>query len=567
MRRSFFLFILSVLTFACGSFPDRVTDPDAPVHHLVILHTNDTHGHPVRFSYNGAPDVGGLPARATLIKQIKAHNKNVLVLDAGDFNTGRIESNAFNAEPDIEGYNAIGYDALTIGNHEFDNSQAVLIQQMSLARFPFLTANIRTTSGKPIAPAYAVKGFDDFTVAIFGLTTTETALVANPENIQNLQFLDEVAVARELVPELNKQADVVIALTHLGIYDSLEQGSKRLAAEVAEIDLIVDGHTHTRLDAPIIVRNGDEPDHKTIIVQAWKWGLVLGRTDLWVQNGQVIDYDFEAIPINLTGEEKNLDGKTTYRSEGPEIAEDEELAALLAPYVERVHATTDRVIGIVEDTFFNDEVRRQETALGDLVADSMMWVAAKQHVDFALQNSGGIRAAMQHGPLTVGAVNDVLPFDNTVVVLTLRGSDVEDLFAYCATMWNTGGFLQVSSGVALTLNRDTCVCEDVRIQGRPIDPLRTYTIAVNSYLAEGGDGYAMFLRALDKYDLALMQRDAFINYIEALGGQIRPEKHDRIRIVGEETKQTNVEHRTPNIEHRMKKQMSPTPAYGRTPDS
>ena len=94
---------------------------EAPRHHLVVLHTNDSHGHPVRFSYSGVPDVGGLPARATLVRKVRAENENVLVLDAGDFNTGRAESTFFKARPDLEGYNAVGYDAITLGNHEFDN--------------------------------------------------------------------------------------------------------------------------------------------------------------------------------------------------------------------------------------------------------------------------------------------------------------------------------------------------------------------------------------------------------------------------------------------------------------
>ena len=131
----------------------------------------------------------------------------------------------------------------------------------------------------------------------------------------------------------------------------------------------------------------------------------------------------------------------------------------------------------------------------------------------------------------VGAVNDVLPFDDTVVVLTLRGSDVQDLFDYSASMRDAGAFLQVSSEVALMLSGHTGACESVLIQGSPIDPLRTYTVAVNSYLADGGDGYTMLLRAIDKYDLAAVQRDVFMNYIESLGGRIRPGKRDRIRVV------------------------------------
>ena len=243
---------------------------DSPVYHLVVLHTNDTHGHPVKFFHYPAPDVGGLPARATLIRQIRKENRHVLVLDAGDVNTGRAESNFFKAKPDIEGYNFIEYDALVLGNHEFDNSIDILKGQMRLARFPFLCANIKTKDGGHLARRYIIRDFGGFKVAVFGLTTKETEIIGNPEHIKDLVFEDEVGVAVKLVPELEKEADIIIGLVHMGIYPSVKRGSKRLASEVRGIDLIVDRHTHTRLDSPILVTKFGS-DHKTLIVQAWKW--------------------------------------------------------------------------------------------------------------------------------------------------------------------------------------------------------------------------------------------------------------------------------------------------------
>ncbi|MDH3951771.1 MAG: metallophosphoesterase, partial [Deltaproteobacteria bacterium] len=274
--------VLVGLLLACSSMKEAGPPSGSPVHHLVVLHTNDTHGHPVKFFKDPAPDVGGLGARATIVKRIRGQSKNVLVLDAGDINTGRPESNLFKARPDIEGYNYIGYDAMAIGNHEFDNALGVLREQMKLADFPFLSANVRTKQGELLTLPYIIKEFDGFKVAIFGLTTKETEFVAHQENIRSLVFQDEVEVAKQLVPELRKQADVVIALAHMGTYNSTELGSKRLASEVNGIDLIVDGHSHTKLDAPIVMTD-PESGHKTLIVQAWKWGLVLGRVDLFIK--------------------------------------------------------------------------------------------------------------------------------------------------------------------------------------------------------------------------------------------------------------------------------------------
>lgn len=214
----------------------------------MVLHTNDHHDHPVKFYNYPAPDLGGIPARATLISQIRSEHDHVLVLDAGDINTGRPESNFFKAEPDILGYNACGYDALALGNHEFDNPLTVLQKQISLAEFPFLSANVLTSDGSYLDNVlpYIIKDFGGFKAAVFGLPINSTPSKVTPNNIKGLVFQDEVETARDLVPELEQQADIVIALVHLGLYDSEAEGSRSLAAEVPGIDLIIDGHSHTR---------------------------------------------------------------------------------------------------------------------------------------------------------------------------------------------------------------------------------------------------------------------------------------------------------------------------------
>ena len=485
--------VLVGLLLACSSMKEAGPPSGSPVHHLVVLHTNDTHGHPVKFFKDPAPDVGGLGARATIVQRTRGQNKNVLVLDAGDINTGRPESNLFKARPDIEGYNYIGYDAMAIGNHEFDNALGVLREQMKLADFPFLSANVRTKQGELLTLPYIIKEFDGFKVAIFGLTTKETEFVAHQENIRSLVFQDEVEVAKQLVPELRKQADVVIALAHMGTYNSTELGSKRLASEVNGIDIIVDGHSHTKLDAPIVMTD-PESGHKTLIVQAWKWGLVLGRVDLFIKKKRVIEYKFEAIPVNLKEVEKKPDGAVVYHVIGEDIPEDPELVRLMKPYVDKVNSLLSKVVGQAQETFFYKGVRKRETALGNLVADSMLWYTKYLEVDFALQNGGGIRTDLPKGPITQRSMHEILPFDNSVVVLTLDGVTVRSLFDFMASISSgQGGFPQVSAGLSITLNTLTKKYEKIMINGEPFNPGRTYKVATNSYLAAGGDGYRMLL--------------------------------------------------------------------------
>ncbi|MFH1123267.1 MAG: 5'-nucleotidase C-terminal domain-containing protein [Pseudomonadota bacterium] len=526
---SFTLFLL-----ACGTVGHISSEHEAGNFQLVVLHTNDTHGHPVRFFNYPAPDVGGLPARATLVRQIREKEKNVLLLDAGDLNTGRPESNLFKATPDILGYNAIGYDAIVLGNHEFDHPLSVLKEQMKMAKFPFLSANVKTKEGLHLVQPYIVKAFDGFKVGILGLTTKETEVVGNPDHISDLLFEDEVEVARGLVPELRKQADLVIALVHMGIYESSQWGSKRLASEVDGIDLIVDGHTHTRLDSPIVVKMGGS-NRKTFIVQAWQWGLVLGRVDLEIRKGEIVNLKFRPIPINLKEVETKPDGTKGFRYMGEEIKEDETLVALLKPYVDAADALLSEVVGRSEGTFSNNESRTRETALGDLVADSMLWFTRNLETDFAITNSGAIRTDLPEGPITERLIHEILPFDSSVVVLTLKGSDLEALFNHMATLSpDIGGFPQVSDGLTLTINRLTRRCESLRIKGNPINPHKTYKVATNSYLAGGGDGYVMFLKALHKYDSSVFQRDVLVQYIKSLGRRIEPAIHGRIRTIPRE---------------------------------
>ena len=532
VKHAVYFLALVLLGFfvACETIREHDPNLNSAVYKLVVLHTNDTHGHPVKFFKYPTPNVGGLPARATLVRQIRDKNRNILVLDAGDLNTGRVESNFFKAKPDIEGFNYIGYDAMAVGNHEFDNPVCVLRDQMESSQFPFLSANVKTRDGKYLARPYIIKQFGKLRVAIFGLTTKETEITGNPENIKDLIFEDEVEVAKKLVPKLKKEADVVIALVHMGIYPACTKGSKRLASEVNGIDLIVDGHTHTRLDFPILIKDTGS-DHKTIIVQAWKWGLVLGRVDLWIQNKRVTDFKFEAIPVNLKIVEKKQDGTKAYHFIGKEIEEDQRLLKLFQPYLDKVESLLSEVIGHAEGTFFAKGLRTRETALGDMVADSMLWFTRHLGVDFAVQNGGGIRADLSEGRITRGLIHEILPFDNSLVVLTLKGSDVLSLFDYIATIYGgRGGFPQVSEGLNFTIDYTAGKCKDIFINGKPIDPNRTYKIATNSYLANGGDGYKVFLKAVDRFESSTFQRDIFIKYIKSLGGTIRPEVKGRIKI-------------------------------------
>ena len=525
------LAISLTVSYANGAPKKHDNQKGSHLHHLTVLYTNDVHGHPVKFSNLSVPDVGGLPARATLVKEIRSENKNMLLLDAGDLNTGQAASNFFKAKPDILGYNYMGYDAMVLGNHEFDNPIHILREQMDLAKFPFLSANVKTRNGDHLAIPYIIKQFNSFKVAIFGITTTDAKVTGNPDYIKDLIFEDEIEVAKKLVPFLRKRADVVIALTHLGIYEGVNRGSKRLATRVRGIDLIVDGNTDTKLEIPLVINDPDST-HQTLIVQAWHWGLVLGRIDLWIRNKRVVDFNMELIPINLKQIIKNSKGKKTFRFMGNPIKEDQTLLALLQPYADKVDRFLSETIGYAQTPFGNDNGRTRETALGDLVADAMCWYLSRFNPDFALTNSGAIRAGLSEGSLTRESIYDILPFDSSLVFLNLTGTQVRTLFNFIGTVQpGEGAFPQVSNGIRFTLVPKKKTCKDILINGKPIDPKKAYGIVTNSYLAKGGDGYGAFLQAVDQFDSSIFQRDALIAYIKHLGGNLVPKINDRITII------------------------------------
>ena len=527
----FLLTILFTFSYGCGTSQKHEPSKTSDLHHLTVLYTNDVHGHPVKFSNLSLPDVGGLPARATLVNEIRSENKNVLLLDAGDLNTGQAVSNFFKAEPDILGYNYMGYDAMVLGNHELDNPIHILKDQMDLAKFPFLSANVKTRKGDHLAIPYIIKKFNGFKVAVFGLITTETKITGNPDYIKDLIFEDEVEVAKKLVPYLKKRADVIIALTHLGIYEGSNRGSKRLAAQVNGIDLIVDGHTHTKLEAPLVM-NDPNSTHQTLIVQAWHLGLVLGKIDLWIRDKKIINFNMELIPINLKQTIKHPDGNKTFRFIGNPIKEDQTLLALLQPYADKVDRLLSETIGYAQKPFGNEKGRTRETALGDLVADAMEWYLRRFNPDFALTNSGAIRAGIPEGSLTRESVYGILPFDSSVVFLNLTGAQIQNLFDFIGTVQSgEGAFPQVSSGIHFTMDTEKKTCKDILINGKPIDPGKSYGIVTNSYLAKGGDGYQAFLQAIEPFDSYIFQRDALIAYIKHLGGNLVPKINGRITVI------------------------------------
>jgi len=317
------------------------------------------------------------------------------------------------------GHNYIGYDARAMGNYEFDPKPEVMQQQIEWSDFPWRCANVVKEYGSYIdnVKPYIIKGYS---------------------------FLDEVKVAQELVPKLEMQADIVVALVHFGLYDSVGEGSKRVVANVPGIDVVIDGHTHTKTEEPVMVKN--KVSGKDVpILMANQWGLHVGHIDLNFMNGEVTKLDFELIPIN----EKTKEGDE-FKFVGQEIKKDEALKAKLQPFVDKVDKVLNEKIGTATDPFLNESTRKQETPIGDIVSDSMHWYANKMNheADFAFQNGGGIRTDIPEGTIRKETIYEVLPFDNFVMTVTLKGSEVIKMFERTPETVTHGAMPQVSEGVS-----------------------------------------------------------------------------------------------------------------------
>ena len=459
---------------------------------LTIIHTNDTHA-----------NLDNAPKRATLINGLRAENANNLLLDAGDVFSGTLYFNEFEGQADLALMNYMQYDAMVFGNHEFDlgssaEGHSALAEFVGGADFPMLGANIDFSGDSNMAPLVAgeaftktatngqiysgiVKEIDGEEVGVFGLTTAETADISSPGAIE---FTDYLEAAEEAVKWFEGEGvNKIIALTHIGYDDNPAFDNDRtLAAEVDGIDVIVGGHTHTKLLPPQQV--GD-----TIIVQANEYDKFLGQLD--------VTFDADGNVTNFVGEHHEV-----------ALAQaDAEATAILKPFKDEVETLKETEIGVDANVFLNGTrgefgIRASETNLGNFITDGMLAKAKQINPDttIALQNGGGIRASINEGPITYGEVLTVLPFGNALAIMEVTGQELLDALEHSVRQFpsENGGFLHVSGmffnydGKAPAGDRVLSAFVDNGEEYVELDVEETYTVATNSFTAKGGDGFDSF---------------------------------------------------------------------------
>ncbi|MBH2630523.1 bifunctional UDP-sugar hydrolase/5'-nucleotidase [Serratia marcescens] len=498
---------------------------------ITILHTNDHHGH---FWQNDHGEYG-LGAQKTLVdgirQEVAAQGGSLLLLSGGDINTGVPESDLQDAEPDFRGMNLVGYDAMAIGNHEFDNPLSVLRQQEKWATFPLLSANIyQKSTGQRLFKPYALFDKQGIKIAVIGLTTDDTAKIGNPEYFTDMEFRVPAQEAKQVVEQLRKdeKPDVIIAATHMGHYDNGEHGSNApgdvemaRSLPVGYLDMIVGGHSQdpvcmagdNRKQADYVPGTPCSPDRQngTWIVQAHEWGKYVGRADFEFRNGELKLVHYQLIPVNLKKKVEKADGTSERVYYTQQIAEDPTMMKLLTPFQEKGKAQLGVKIGSVNGKLEGDrsKVRFVQTNLARVMLAAQR---ERADADFAVMSGGGVRDSIESGDITYKNVLKVQPFGNTLVHVDMKGSEVEQYLAVVANMKpDSGAYAQFAN---VSLVADGKGVSEVKINGQPLQADKTYRMATLNFNALGGDGYPK-LDGLPSYvNTGFIDAEVLKQYIE-----------------------------------------------------
>jgi len=501
MRTLVFLVFLLGLS-GCAS--DAVNKPTA--HYLTVLHTNDNHG---RFWHNEKGEYG-MSARKTLIDQLRADAKaqghQVLLLSGGDINTGIPESDLQFAEPDFRGMSKIGYDAMALGNHEFDNPLSVLKKQQQWANFPLLSANIvDKQTDKAVFERYKIFKKGGLTIAVIGLTTTDTAKIGNPQYIGHLDFKDPVEITASLTQTLKTKynPDITIAVTHMGHYVDANYGINApgdvtLARSLDKnaLDMIIGGHSQEPVcmaaenvtDENFKPGLACKPDQQngTWIMQAHEWGKYVGKAEFKLESGQLSLISYQLLPVNLYVDKKQKDGSVKSVLAANYIKPDPELQTFLATYQQKGAKQIEGKIGFVNARLEGDrnKVRFEQTNLARVIIQAQMNTVG---ADFGIISGGGVRDSINAGDVSYKDILKVQPFKNRVAYIDFKGSDVLTYLNVVTRFPPDSGAYMQYHNLAFELKGEQVT--NVFIAGKPLDINKTYRMSINEYNASGGDSY------------------------------------------------------------------------------
>ena len=471
--------------------------------HITILHSNDCHGHVLPFDIAGQQKVGGISPRMTYIRKIReklaVSKQHLLLLDAGDLNTGDPFSDMLKGEHAVQIMNKMRYDAMAVGNHEFDLHLEELLQQQRLAKFPYLSANVvYKDTQKLIFPPYIIVQKGNVKIGIFGMTTDDTPIVSTYGNDPRLQFLKHEVVIPQMIRKLRPQVDFLIGVFHISLHQVVH-----LCKKFPGIDLVVGGHSHIITPEPLKIG-------KTLIAEAGSYWLLMGRFDLTFRNKKLIKWQHSNVGINLKAPLMSRVGsKVAVYPSRNQLELDREVERIFQPYRQKVDKLLDEPLGVAKRNFKRGRRRSpQSSPLGNLIADALR---KRTRSDIALHNVGGIRADLLRGNITYRDVKRILPFSNSLFIYTLTGKDVLKILQVMADFDPTTGRYFEVSGLRFRIDNGKVL--DVFVGREKLDTQKAYTLAVNSFIAQGGDGFAIFNELTKKVDTSFLLCDVLRDYI------------------------------------------------------
>lgn len=472
---------------------------------ITLLHTNDIHS-------KVFPSDGGMgyAKLAGLIKQEKEKNPgHTLTLDIGDTFHGTPFATMEKGESIASILNQIGYDAMTVGNHDFNYGHERLLELEKSVQFPILAANVyKQSDNSSFLESSIVKTVGDIKVGIFGLATPETTYKTNPKNVEGLVFADPINEAAKTVKKLEDEgADVIIALAHLGVDKSSTDTSYKLAEEVPGIDVILDGHSHT------VFEHGKEASNNTLIASTGEYSNNLGVVELTFEGKELKDKTASLISKETAANTPN----------------DKDVEKLIADIKEGQGAITSVKIGVAETNLDGkrEQVRAGETNLGNLLTDAMVSISG---ADAAITNGGGIRESIAAGDITVGDVISVLPFGNFLVTKKFTGADIKAGLEHGTSDYpNVKGAFPHVSGITFEIDVKQAKgnrIKNLTIAGAPVNLSKEYTVATNDFIAAGGDDFSMFANGPLVGDYGALD-EVLIDYIKKTS-PIKNGKENRI---------------------------------------
>ncbi len=505
---------LAVPAAPAGAKADQRHGAPAPFPRTVdvqILGLNETHGQLTPLKRDGRP-AGGAGALAAYLEQEEAENPRTLILDTGDFMQGPAISSYFTGEPTVEVFNEIGVDATAVGNHEFDWGRETLDERIEQADFPFLAANIvdEATGEAPegIEP-FVVENLRGVKVGVIGVANPDTKNVTLPQATEGLRFLDtdeSAAAVNEAVRALQRRhVETIVVVAHQGLETPTEGPLADLVRQFSdEVDLVVGGHIPLEFDTTIDGIRVVQP-----------YGNTRGYAD--------VTLTVDRASKDVVGLSAELDPTWT-----DQVQPDPEVQAIVDRYQAELDEALGGVVGQATTSIQRGASREVESEMGNFVTDAMR--SYLDGVDVAVTNAGGLRADIDAGPITLQEVYAVLPFNNTLVTTDLAGDQLTQVLEEGAN--SRYGTVQVS-GLRWSYDAGAPFGDRVTsvtlADGTPIDPARTYRVATNNFMANGGDQFAMLTQGVNTVDTGINLVDTVVAHLAA-NSPVDPQVEGRLTV-------------------------------------